>query len=92
MTKTDESFIKRNRNSVLDSELSELFDARGKSPEQVKEISERLQSLMPKEDLRKHLTKFLKNEKVRQEFSDFFKLPSTTLDDPILVETLLNDR
>jgi hypothetical protein len=47
---------------------------------------------MPKEDLRKHLTKFLKNEKVRQEFSDFFKLPSTTLDDPILVETLLNDR
>lgn len=92
MTKTDESFIKRNRNSVLDSELSELFDARGKSPEQIKEISERLQSLMPKEDLRKHLTKFLKNEKVRQEFSDFFKLPSTTLDDPILVETLLNDR
>jgi hypothetical protein len=47
---------------------------------------------MPKEDLRKYLTKFLKNEKVRKEFSLLFKLPPTTLDDPNLVGTLLNDR
>ena len=92
MTKTDESFIKSNRNSVLDGELSDLFDARWKSPEQVREITERLHSLMPKEDLRKYLTKFLKNEKVRKEFSLLFKLPPTTLDDPNLVGTLLNDR
>jgi hypothetical protein len=31
---------------------------------------------MPKEDLKKHLTEFLKNEKVRKEFSTIFKLPA----------------
>ena len=92
MTKTDESFISRNRNSVLDGELSDLFDARWKSPEQVKEITERLQSLMPKEDLKRYLTEFLKNEKVRNEFSRLFKLPPTTLDDFNLVATIINDR
>ena len=47
---------------------------------------------MPKEDLKKHLTEFLKNEKVRKEFSTIFKLPAWTLDDPLLVDTIINDR
>ena len=92
MSSTDLNFITENRNSVLDWDLSDLFDARWKSPEQAKEIRERLQSLMPKEDLKKHLTEFLKNEKVRKEFSTVFKLPAWTLDDPLLVDTIINDR
>nr|MBR6100050.1 hypothetical protein [bacterium] len=45
---------------------------------------------MPKEDMKDFLVKFLKNEKVRQEFESMFNLPATTLDDPILVETVVN--
>ena len=92
MSKTDSEFITGNRSSALDWDLSDLFDMRWKSPEQAKEIQERLQSLLPKEDLKKHLTEFLKNEKVRKEFSELFKLPASTLDDPLLVDTIINDR
>ena len=92
MSKIDSEFITSNRSSSLDWDLADLFDMRWKTSEQVKEIKERLQSLLPKEDLKKHLTEFLKNEKVRKEFSELFKLPASTLDDSLLVETIINDK
>jgi hypothetical protein len=53
---------------------------------------ERLMSLMPKEELRQHLTEFLKKENIRKEFSELFNKPDSVLDDPMLVETIVNDR
>ncbi|MBR2157966.1 hypothetical protein IJ913_00755 [bacterium] len=53
---------------------------------------ERLMSLMPKEELRQHLTEFLKKENIRKEFSELFNKPASVLDDPMLVETIVNDR
>lgn len=90
MSKTDLDFITSNRNWKLDWELAELFDARWKSEKEKRDIEERLKKLMPKEDMKEFLIKFLKNEKVRQEFESMFNLPATTLDDPILVETIVN--
>ena len=58
MSKIDSEFITSNRSSSLDWDLADLFDMRWKTSEQVKEIKERLQSLLPKEDLKKHLTEF----------------------------------
>lgn len=90
MSKTDLDFITSNRNWKLDWELADLFDARWKSEKEKRDIEKRLQKLMPKEDMKDFLVKFLKNEKVRQEFESMFNLPATTLDDPILVETVVN--
>jgi len=53
---------------------------------------QRLRSLMPKDELKQYLADFLKNEKVRKEFSDFFKKPASVLDDPILVDPIISDR
>ena len=92
MSDSDKDFISWNRSESLDSDLSELFDMRWKTPEQRREIMERLMSLMPKEELRQHLTEFLKKENIRKEFSELFKKPASVLDDPLLVETIINDR
>ncbi len=92
MSDADKDFISWNRSQALDSNLSELFDVRWKSRDQAREIMQRLRSLMPKDELKQYLADFLKNEKVRKEFSEFFKKPASVLDDPILVDTIISDR
>ena len=87
-----DTFISANKNSGLNAELSNLFDREWKSPRQVEEIEKRLKALMPKDLMEKHLTKFLQEEKVREEFSKMFNLPSSVLDDPYIVKTIVDDK
>lgn len=91
ISKVESDFINSNRNWKLDWQLGDLFNPEWKSEEDVKIVIERLKSLLPKDILKEHLSNFLKNEKVRNDFSKIFNLPSTVLDDPILIDVIVND-